>query len=122
MTALDLRPTPNRLRAIPNIARCACGHVVIASELRPAELRWCAECRAFVDEVLRAPRAPARAVPLLPAEGMNLVAYLEMVERSLIQQALDRTGGTVARAARLLGLNRTTLVEKLRRQGAEGGA
>lgn len=119
MTGLCLRPTPNRLRPIPNVARCACGAIVIASELRPDELRWCLECRAFVDEVLRAPRAPALTGPLLPAEGMALVAYLDMVERSLIQQALDRTDGTVARAARLLGINRTTLVEKLKRQGAE---
>jgi sigma-54 specific flagellar transcriptional regulator A len=119
MIALCLRPTPNRLRPIPNVSRCACGEIVIASELRPNELRWCRECRAFVDEVLRAPRAPALAGPLLPPEGMALVAYLDMVERSLIQQALDRSGGVVARAARLLGINRTTLVMKLKVQGAE---
>jgi len=50
---------------------------------------------------------------------MNLVNYLDMVQRSLIQQALDRTDGNKARAAKLLGLNRTTLVEKMKRQGAE---
>jgi DNA-binding NtrC family response regulator len=114
-----VRATRNRLRAIPNVARCACGEIVIASELRPNELRWCSECRAFVDEVVRSPRAPVLAPSQLPAEGMNLVAYLDMVERSLIQQALDRTDGNKAQAAKLLGLNRTTLVEKMKRQGAE---
>lgn len=126
---LGIRPTPNRLRPIPNIARCACGEIVVASELRPGELRWCTECRAFVDAVLRAPRAPATATvpplppgfarPTLPTAGMSLAAYLDTVERSLLQQALDCTGGNVARAARLLGMNRTTLVEKLKRQRAE---
>jgi sigma-54 dependent transcriptional regulator, flagellar regulatory protein len=33
----------------------------------------------------------------------------------LIRQALDRSNGIVAQAARLLGLRRTTLVEKLRK-------
>lgn len=115
---LGIRPTPNRLRPIPNVARCACGEIVIISELRPGELRWCGECRAFVDAVLASPRAPAVSA-FLPAEGMSLAGYLDMIERSLIQQALDRTGGTVARAARLLGMNRTTLVMKLKAQGAE---
>lgn len=130
MTALDpvlqrwraefgIRPTPNRHRPIPNVARCACGEICIASELQLDELRWCRECRSFVDEVLRAPRAPALVAPALPAEGMNLPGYLDMVERSLIQQALDRSGDVVARAARLLGINRTTLVMKLKVQGAE---
>jgi sigma-54 specific flagellar transcriptional regulator A len=53
----------------------------------------------------------------LPAEGMDLRAYLEHLERSLIAKALEAAGGTVAQAARLLGLRRTTLVEKLRKYG-----
>jgi DNA-binding NtrC family response regulator len=38
------------------------------------------------------------------------------LEEKLIGQALERTGGNKNRAAELLGLNRTTLVEKLRRR------
>ena len=34
----------------------------------------------------------------------------------MIAEALERTGGNKNRAAELLGLNRTTLVEKLRRK------
>jgi sigma-54 specific flagellar transcriptional regulator A len=37
----------------------------------------------------------------------------------LIVQALDLSGGVVAQAAKLLGLQRTTLVEKMRKQGLE---
>ncbi|HVC30896.1 MAG TPA: sigma-54 dependent transcriptional regulator [Steroidobacteraceae bacterium] len=55
----------------------------------------------------------------LPAAGLDLRAHLLTIERTLVQQALDRTNGTVAHAARLLNLRRTTLVEKLRKLGIE---
>lgn len=47
--------------------------------------------------------------------GFDLRNYLESLERRLIVRAMDAAGGTVAQAARLLGLRRTTLVEKLRK-------
>ncbi len=53
----------------------------------------------------------------LPAGGMDLKQYLDDLERSLICKALAAASGTVAHAARLLGLRRTTLVEKLRKYG-----
>jgi DNA-binding NtrC family response regulator len=55
-------------------------------------------------------------VPDLPDEGTDLRAMLEQVEERMIAEALERTGGNKNRAAELLGLNRTTLVEKLRRR------
>ncbi len=63
--------------------------------------------------------APAEAADqaVLPESGIDLRAHLATIERRLIEQALDRTGGTVAHAARLLNLRRTTLVEKLRKLG-----
>jgi sigma-54 dependent transcriptional regulator, flagellar regulatory protein len=51
----------------------------------------------------------------LPPEGLDLRDHLFTIERNLIRQALNRAGGTVAHAARLLKLRRTTLVEKLRK-------
>lgn len=51
----------------------------------------------------------------LPPDGLDLRDHLFTIERDLIQQALSRAGGTVAHAARLLKLRRTTLVEKLRK-------
>jgi sigma-54 specific flagellar transcriptional regulator A len=51
----------------------------------------------------------------LPAEGLDLRGHIAAIEESLIRQALDRTNGIVAQSARLLGLRRTTLVEKLRK-------
>ena len=58
---------------------------------------------------------PTTAIAQLPAEGLDLREHLYRIERDLIHQALSRSGGTVAHAARLLGLRRTTLVEKLRK-------
>ncbi|HEY6125290.1 MAG TPA: sigma 54-interacting transcriptional regulator, partial [Steroidobacteraceae bacterium] len=57
------------------------------------------------------------AITQLPEQGVDLRAHLMVIERSLINQALQRSGGTVAHAARLLSLRRTTLVEKLRKLG-----
>ena len=52
----------------------------------------------------------------LPAGGVDLRVLLTQLEEKLIGQALERTGGNKNRAAELLGMNRTTLVEKLRRR------
>jgi sigma-54 dependent transcriptional regulator, flagellar regulatory protein len=52
---------------------------------------------------------------VLPEEGIDLRAHLTEIERKLVVQALERSQGVVAHAARLLGLRRTTLVEKLRK-------
>ena len=60
---------------------------------------------------------PFDALTLLPEDGMDLRAHLLAIERRLVEQALERANGTVAHAARLLGLRRTTLVEKLRKLG-----
>ncbi len=54
---------------------------------------------------------------LLPSAGLDLKEHLASVEIALIQQALDLSGGVVARAANMLHLRRTTLVEKLRKYG-----
>jgi sigma-54 dependent transcriptional regulator, flagellar regulatory protein len=57
----------------------------------------------------------------LPADGVDLRVYLASIERRLIEQALARVNGTVAHAAQLLNLRRTTLVEKLRKLGIDTG-
>lgn len=58
---------------------------------------------------------------LLPEEGLNLREAVETFEMSLIQQALERTGGNKNQASILLGMNRTTLVEKLRKRKRKAG-
>jgi len=53
----------------------------------------------------------------LPEGGIDLRAAVEQYENQMITQALERTGRNKNRAAQLLGLNRTTLVEMLKRKG-----
>lgn len=53
--------------------------------------------------------------PTLPEEGVDLKQHLISIERSLVIDALDRTNWVVAKAAKLLCLQRTTLVEKMRK-------
>ena len=60
------------------------------------------------------------ALATLPEDGVDLREHLLMIERQLIEQALQRSRGTVAKAARLLNLRRTTLVEKMRKLGMGG--
>jgi two-component system response regulator AtoC len=50
-------------------------------------------------------------------EGINLTKELEQYENRLIGEALRKANGVTSRAAQLLQLNRTTLVEKLKRKG-----
>ena len=51
--------------------------------------------------------------------GLDMPAYLESIERDLIKRALARTTGNRNKAAELLRIKRTTLVEKLKRLGAD---
>ena len=51
----------------------------------------------------------------LPEQGLDLREHLLHIERALVRQALERANGTVAQAARLLNMRRTTLVERLRK-------
>lgn len=58
----------------------------------------------------------------LPSDGIDLKAHLTAIEQKYIDLALQRTNGVVAHAAKLLGLGRTTLVEKLRRYSIDKAA
>jgi sigma-54 specific flagellar transcriptional regulator A len=51
----------------------------------------------------------------LPHGGIDLKNHMSAIEIGLIRKALRDADGTVAGAARLLNIRRTTLVEKLRK-------
>ncbi|ACA85900.1 sigma-54 dependent transcriptional regulator [Shewanella woodyi] len=53
----------------------------------------------------------------LPPEGVNLKDLLAELEIDMIRQALEQQDNVVARAAEMLGIRRTTLVEKMRKYG-----
>jgi DNA-binding NtrC family response regulator len=66
-------------------------------------------------ELLPSPTAVATPFLDFPEDGLDLPAYLGSIEKDLIRRALERTRGNRNRAAELLKIKRTTLVEKLKR-------
>ncbi len=78
---------------------------------RPADV---ADVLAAVD----APDTPPQS--LLPVDAeMDLKEHLAQLERSFLLQALEQSDWVVARAAKRLNLQRTTLVEKMRKYAIE---
>lgn len=78
--------------------------------------------RAILSEALDLRNTVARRGGTVPpvvgeSESLDLRSAVESLERHLINQALEAAGGNRTEAAALLGLNRTTLVEKLRKYG-----
>ena len=108
MLAFDSYPWPGNIRELANVVERMVvlkrsGGELVAGDL-PPQLGTSGGVR------------PASASSgELPAMGIDLRQHLAGVEESLIQAALERTRGNRNAAAILLGMNRTTLVEKLRR-------
>jgi transcriptional regulator with PAS, ATPase and Fis domain len=61
-------------------------------------------------------QAPALSALRVPVTGLSFRDVVEDVEEQLIREALEITHGNKNRAAQLLGLNRTTLLEKMKRR------
>jgi DNA-binding NtrC family response regulator len=53
----------------------------------------------------------------LPEDGLDFKEVVNHIEKDLMIQALDRTGWNKNKASELLKMNRTTLVEKLKKKG-----
>jgi DNA-binding NtrC family response regulator len=70
-------------------------------------------------EIQDAPQPMSTPFVEFPEDGLDLPAYLTSIERDLIQRSLERTGGNRNKAAELLRIKRTTLVEKLKRLGPD---
>jgi sigma-54 specific flagellar transcriptional regulator A len=100
--AADLPPT---YRGQPAAASVVAGKWLLSEERAERAV-------AAIAEV--APR-PDESEKSLPRGGLDLKDHLCAIEVGLIRQALDEADGTVAEAARLLRMRRTTLVEKLRK-------
>jgi DNA-binding NtrC family response regulator len=77
---------------------------------------------ADLPPALRRAPAPTAAAAQLPATGLSFRGAVEDFETDLILQALEQTHWNKNRAAQLLGLNRTTLLEKIKKLGLEPGA
>ena len=107
-TALECLRTyrwPGNVRELQNLVE----RMSILCSHRPVEREDLPET---VGERRRMQQVPGT---FIPNGGIDLREHLGTIEKQLIRSALDQTDGTVAHAARLLKLRRTTLVEKLRK-------
>jgi DNA-binding NtrC family response regulator len=108
MRALMAYPWPGNVRQLENAVERA---VALSAGRQQIDL---SDLPAEVHVVESATQTPFVE---LPDSGLDLPSYLAAIERDLIQRSLDRTGGNRNRAAELLHIKRTTLVEKLKRFG-----
>ena len=109
LAAIQAHDWPGNVRALENAVEhavlLAVGPEVTSGDL-PSRVRGAGPTREDAKKLLRD----------LPQAGIDLRATVEEYESGLIKQALDRTGWNKNRAAQLLGLNRTTLVEMIKRK------
>src|SRR6266850_3537915 len=106
MRALMAYQWPGNVRQLENAVERAVALGTGRSEIDIADLP---------PEVQATPQAAAAPFVEFPEEGLDLPAYLSTIERDLIRRSLERTGGNRNKAAELLRIKRTTLVEKLKR-------
>ncbi|MFZ5891527.1 MAG: sigma-54-dependent transcriptional regulator [Myxococcota bacterium] len=107
LRALQTYPFPGNVRELENVIERAvalAGSRVIGLGDLPTELSGTAG-------------APTPALLALPREGVRLDEVLGEVERRLILEALDRTGGVRKRAADLLGITFRSLRYRLKKLG-----
>lgn len=105
-------PWPGNVRELGNSVTAMCamslGGSVPADLLPPAVLAH-----------FRRERGTPEVSLALPAEGLNLRAYLFQAERRFYQLALERAGGNREKAAQLLGLNAPAFRKALRERFPE---
>ncbi len=70
---------------------------------------------ALPEDIREPGRHPVLPTLSIPEEGLDFVSVVSQLERDLILRSLEMTGGNKRRAARLLQLSRTTLIDKLNR-------
>ena len=80
-------------------------------------------CAADLPPKFRQGQAVIEKLPniAITEEGINFNERVSQLEKDLLLKALKMSGGVKNRAAKLLNLNRTTLVEKLKRLNISDG-
>jgi len=97
---------PGNVRQLENAIERATAFTVGRSQIEAADLP---------PEIQNAQEPALSSSVSLPDDGLDLERFIASLERDLIQRSLDRTGGNKGKAAKLLNLKRTTLVEKIKR-------
>ena len=119
--ALGAYRWPGNVRQLQNAVERAAvltgAAVAIQLQDLPEEVReaYASSGGAYAPDASKAGRRP----PEMPEGGVSFDAVVTKVERDLLLQALAKEGGNKMRAAKLLGMKRTTFVEKLKRLGIE---
>jgi DNA-binding NtrC family response regulator len=114
---------PGNVRQLQNAVERAAVLTGVATEIRlqdlPEEVREAAAAGGAGGGGAAAGANAGQRPPVMPDEGINFDAVVTSVERDLLLQSLAKAGGNKMRAAQLLGMKRTTFVEKLKRLGVE---
>jgi DNA-binding NtrC family response regulator len=109
----------------PGLALTEAARAALAAHPWPGNVRELRNRLARAAVLAEGPRiAPADLFPDAPppaAQGETLAEAREAAEREHIRRVLARCGGRVGEAARVLGIGRTTLWERLRRLGLAAG-
>ena len=64
-------------------------------------------------------KAPPPTAPQIPPQGLNFRDVVDQFESDIILQALEITHGNKNRAAQLIQMNRTTMLEKMKKKGVK---
>ena len=113
--ALKQQEWPGNVRELANLVeRLAITRPDCAIDVQDLPPRYRAHEYQCLDQA-RAESAGGADGLVLPPGGLDLKNYLASIETEMIRRALGETNGVVARAARLLQMRRTTLVEKMRK-------
>ena len=102
-------PWPGNVRQLENAVEKAIALSGLRETLYPADFGF--------GESLRLVPAESVTAPVLFADRLDFVSAVSQFEKSILEQALTKTGGNKTAAAELLGLKRTTLIMKLRGLG-----
>ena len=118
---LSLYQWPGNVRELANlIERLAILHPHNVVDVKDLPAKYVSD-HAELPQISELPADPGGQPPAeisinnLPDGGLDMKKYLTDIEISLIEQALNETNNVVARAANLLHMRRTTLVEKMRK-------
>ena len=107
LARLGAESWPGNVRQLENALEMAIALSGDRQELTEADF-------APLDGARHAGVGRALCLPRLPEEGLDYEEALARIERSILEQALRKTGGNKKAAAAMLRLKRTTLAAKMR--------
>ena len=96
------------------LSSCDASNADANPEAEPTEVATSEEFQLLSGRLLA---GEGNTIADLPSEGLDLKEHLANVEQDMIRRALADADGVVQRAAEVLGVGRTTLVEKIKRYG-----